>query len=175
MKLDDFLKNIINSKVEDWTVISCWGGSGPSFLNQFRVGITGSGEFQSLEIESHSMIASYKNNLSIMIAWGLKHNDNFIEEWANDFSDQRAASDFVDFFYNGVLVLREIIVSVDGGRCYLPLPKLEIDGKSKKVTRLYVSKHKSKFVDMLNKLSSTYDYENYLSRSGIETVDGQWS
>lgn len=178
MKLDEFLKNIIHSKIEDWTVISCWGGnSGPSFLNQFIVWNSGSGEFQNLEIESHSMVASYRNNLSIMIAWGLKHNDNFIEEWANNFSVQRAASDFVDFFYNGALVLREIIVSVDGGRCYLPLPKLEFDNKGKKVTRLYVSKYKSRFVEMLNKFSSTYNYNyrNYLSQSGIEVVDERWS
>lgn len=176
MNLKDFLQEIINSEVEDWTVNSCWGaGAGPSYFNQFLVWNTRDDAFHNLEINSHSMVGSYKKNLSISIAWGLEHNDNFVEKWANSFPDSRASSSFVDFFYNGVLVLREIIVSVDGGRCYIPLPKREFDNKTNEITRLYISKGKSKFMEMLNSFSSTCNYNRYLSQTSIEVSDESWS
>lgn len=175
MRLEDYLQEVINSNEEDWSVISCWGaGSGPSYLDQFTVWNKGNKEFHNIEIESHSMVASYKKNLSISIAWGLRHNDNFIEEWANKFPDSKAMSSYLDFFYNGVLVLREIIVSVDGGRCYLPLPKREIDDTNYTTKRLYISNVKSDFVRMLNSFSNTRDYERYLKESGIELINGSW-
>lgn len=175
MNLKAYLYEIVNAGIKDWSVISCWGaGAGPSYLNKFTVWNSGQDEFRNLEIDSHAMIASYKKNLSISIAWGLEHNDNFIEEWANGFSNPKATSEYVDFFYNGILVLREIIVSVDGGRCYLPLPKQEIDTGTRTVTRLYVSKEKSEFVRMLNNFSSGRDYDLYLKQSGIDINDGDW-
>lgn len=58
------------------------------------------------------------------------------EDQTNVFPDKTATSNFVDFFYSGVLFYRDIYVSVDGGRCSLPLPKMVIDeGTGKRTGR----------------------------------------
>ncbi|MTI67520.1 MAG: hypothetical protein FH753_13120 [Firmicutes bacterium] len=175
MNLSEFSKEIMNSNIDDWTINSCWGaGAGPSYLNQFTVWNTGDDKFHNIEIDSHSMIASYKRNLAISIAWGLNHNDDFCEDWANDFPDSRAMSSYIDFFYNGVLVYRDIIVSVDGGRCYIPLPKREFDKKNHKVTRLSVTRQQYEFIKMINQFASTYNYDSYFKRTNIEIVEENW-
>ena len=99
MTLREYENLIVDTSENDWTKISCWGGgSGPSFLNKFDVWTSGSGEFENLEIDSHSEYYSLKNDLLVSVACGIKHNDNFREDWANKFPDSHASSSFVDFF-----------------------------------------------------------------------------
>ena len=174
MNLDEFQKTILATTPDDWTSISCWGaGTGPSYLNKFEVWKTGHGEFSSIEVDSHAEILSLKSNLLISVASGMTHNDDFIEAWANKFADRKASSGFVDFFYSGALVYRDIYVSVDGGRCRLPLPTQHVNNETYEIERLTVSAAKAHFFRLLNGAdSSTYD--NYLGRSGIEIVESPW-
>jgi len=175
MNLYEYFERVINTEAKDWNTITCWGaGSGPSYLNKFTVWNTGKGNFSNIEIDSHSNIAVLKSDITMTFAWGLSHNNDFAEEWANKFSDKKAMSSYIDFFYNGVLVFRDIIVSVDGGRCYIPLPDMEFDKETSKVKRFVVSNSKYKFVKMLNSFESTYDYESYFSRSGLVIIDERW-
>lgn len=175
MTLDEYQKIILATSVDDWTHISCWGaGAGPSFLNKFSVWTTGRGEFSNIEVDSHSEVLSLKRDLLVSVALGLSHNDDFIEPWANKFADKKAMSGFVDFFYSGALIYRDIYVSVDGGRCRLPLPRQHISDKTHEVERLTVPQAKADFYRLLNGLESTFDYDSYLSRSGIETTDAPW-
>lgn len=175
MNLNEYLNEIMGSSVDDWTVISCWGaGSGPSYLDKFIVWNTGDDKFHNIEINSHSMVASYKKNLSISIAWGLEHNNDFREDWANDFPDSKAMSSYIDFFYNGVLVYRDIIVSVDGGRCYIPLPNMEFDEKTHKIIDLSVTWQQYEFIKMINKFESSCDYDSYFSRTNIKLIEESW-
>ncbi len=176
MNFNDYFKQVLDTTYDEWNTISCWGyGAGPSYLNRFEVWNTGNGEFHNIEIDSHGMIAICKNNISISIAWGLKHNDDFSETWANNFPDKHARSSYLDFFCNGVLIHREIMVSVDGGRCYLPLPQRDIDSKTYEVKRHFISKQKSDFIKMINELESSSDqYEYYLDSAGIELIEEDW-
>lgn len=174
MNLSEYQKILLSTEVDDWTTISCWGaGSGPSFLNKFDVWKTGRNEFHSIEIDSHSNVCSLKSNLLISVAFGLLHNDNFIEPWANKFDDKSARSSFIDFFYSGALVFRDIYVSVDGGRCILPLPNQQVNESTYEVERLTVSKDKAHFFRLLNG-TDEIDYSSYLNRSGIEIIDSSW-
>lgn len=175
MNVNEFEKIIVESSVDDWIVKTCWGaGSGPSYLNQFISWTDADDKLINLEVKSHTHIASFKNDLSIYFAWGISHNDNFVESWANKFPDKRAMSIFVDFFYNNNLVYRDIGVAVDGGRCYVPLPDLEINSKENKVERYTVPKIKYDFFRLLNALTSTYDYDRYFDGTGIQIIDGKW-
>ncbi|GED14806.1 hypothetical protein [Aneurinibacillus migulanus] len=175
MNLTEFMDKVLTAQKEDWTINVCWGGgSGPSYYNNITVWKTGDDEFHSLDIDSHSTVASLKTDLSISLAWGMEHRDNFMEEWANKFPDPKATSSFIDFFYNGTLVYRDIYVTVDGGRVSIPLPDREIDDKTYEVTRYSIPKKKYELFKLINGSGSTYDYDNYIQRAGIEIVDDKW-
>jgi hypothetical protein len=175
MDLREYQQIIMDSDEEDWTHISCWGaGSGPSYLNKFVVWNTGAGEFNNFEVDSHSNIISLKSDLSISIAWGLTHNDDFVEEWANNFPDNHATSSFIDYFYNGQLIFRDISVIVDGGRCGIPLPKIIINNVTKKIDRYVVPEEKYIFFGLLNRIESLVDYEDYFKRTGIVITKDNW-
>lgn len=175
MNLKEYQDRILNTSENDWTHIPCWGaGSGPSYLNQFSVWNTGAGEFSNIDIDSHSNIISLKQDLSISIAWGISHNNDFFEGWANNFPDSHATSSFLDFFYNGQLIFRDIYVTVDGGRCNIPLPKLILNKNTHKIDRLVVPIVKYQFFQLLNNIESNVDYHDYFNRTGIEVIDENW-
>ena len=52
------------------------------------------------------------------------HNSDFREEWANCHPNPRACSYWCELYYDGSLIDRTILVSVDGGRALLPLPEV---------------------------------------------------
>ncbi len=175
MNLEEYSQKIIRSTKHDWNVITCWGfGSGPSYLDRSTVWTTGKNEFSNIEVESQGMVASLKSDLSISMAWGIGSNPDFQEDWANQFPDPDARSYFIDFFYNGVLVFRDIYVSVDGGRCHLPLPDIEFDEKTHKVKRYTVPQDKYEFYEMFDGLEQLSDFDSYFSRAGFEVVDVPW-
>ena len=80
MTLKEYETLVSNTSEDDWTRISCWGaGSGPSYLNKFDIWENSSGEFESIKIDSHGDYLSLKKDLLVSVAWGIRHNDNFIE------------------------------------------------------------------------------------------------
>lgn len=83
-------------------------------------------------------------------------NDDFQEEWANSHPDPRAVGYWHDLYYDGNLIDRFILVSVDGGRAFLPPPDLET-GKIKMMNYKVAQFH-----DVLNSL------DQYIRRSGLE-------
>jgi hypothetical protein len=72
-------------------------------------------------------IARYKRdvNLRFEINYtgdGIQQKD-FQEEWANSHPDPKARGYWCDLYYNQSLIERFVLVSVDGGRAMLPIPK----------------------------------------------------
>ncbi|WP_288983292.1 hypothetical protein [uncultured Treponema sp.] len=173
MNLEEYEKLIVDTSEDDWTRISCWGaGSGPSYYNRFDVWSTLSGKLENMKVDSHSEYYSLKRNLLVSIACGIDSNEDFKEEWANKFMDSHASSHFVDFFYSGVLVYRDIYVSVDGGRALLPLPKRIFDEERKYVKELIISKKRYEFFKLINGYCS--DYDSYIQDVGFKLVDMDW-
>ena len=83
------------------------------------------------------------------------HVKDFKEPWANKHPDPTANSYWYDLSYNGALIERFILVSVDGARAELPLPDrntLEAEPLIYKVAEIF---------DELNTL------EEYMKRSGL--------
>jgi len=50
--------------------------------------------------------------------------ENFVEDWANCFPDSKARGYWFNLSYDGALIDRFILVSVDGGRALLPTPHM---------------------------------------------------
>jgi len=95
--------------------------------------------------------------LRIRVRWddaGI-HIKDFKEPWANKNQDPTATSYWYDLFYDGALIDRFILVSVDGGRAELPLPNpatLEVEPQNYKVAQIF---------DEHNNL------EEYMGRAGL--------
>ena len=83
-------------------------------------------------------------------------NENFKEEWANKHADPNATGYWYDLYYDGNLIERFILVSVDGGRARLPVPNWE----TKKVSQLDYKV--AQIHDILKSL------EQYMLRSKLE-------
>lgn len=99
--------------------------------------------------------------LRIRVRWdepGL-HVKGFAEPWATEHPDPSANSYWYDLFYDGALIERFILVSVDGARAELPLPdptSLEVEPLVYKVAQVF---------DELNTL------EDYMKRSGLKVKE----
>ncbi len=76
--------------------------------------------------------------------------EDFKEPWANCFSDPSAHGYWVDISYDRALIDRDILVSVDGGRAMLPIPRSR--------TELVVSKKQYVIARVFDSFSTLDDY-----------------
>lgn len=163
MDLQQYLDICAQSSPGDWNTITCWGArGGPSYLDQFEPGEYRDG-FQ-LRHREHDMRASYRPDLNIGIAFGLDPDNvfpddqrSFEEDWSKNFSDSKWTFHYADFFYSGALVHREPFVTVDGGRCYLPVPD----------HNLTVTRWEHDFFRVLDALEKASEYDEYFRQAGF--------
>ncbi len=90
-------------------------------------------DWELLSIGSSSIAINKKDvNLRLEINYleeGQQCRD-FKEEWANRHPDRHATGYWCDTYYSSTHVSRNILVSIDGGRAMLPIPRqMGIDGK----------------------------------------------
>lgn len=83
--------------------------------------------------------------------------EDFKEEWANHFPDPHATGLFCDLYYGASMIERFVLVSVDGGRALLPLPKSSVDLQVPLLTYKVAQIH-----DTLGSL------DGYMFRSGLK-------
>ena len=118
------------------------------------------------EQDNHHTMAVYKPDVSLSLAWGLLENAEFSEEWHEQggFPDKKARSIWVDTFWNGVTIDRELAVSVDGGRCTLPLPRRHVEDTA--TIGWEISRWQHSFFRLINTLGgvSPREYESYVDR-----------
>jgi hypothetical protein len=89
-------------------------------------------------------------------------------QWANQFPDPHATSSYVDFFYNGALIHRELYVTVDGGRVSLPLPE-------RRGERLVTPIGYARLCRLLVSFeTNANEFDRYIARAGIQVVDEPW-
>lgn len=87
-------------------------------------------------------------------------NADFKEPWANCHPDQRATGYWCDIHYASTHVARDILVSVDGARAMLPIPRQA--GSDGKITEVLPYDYRlAQIFDTLGSLDS------YLVRSGL--------
>lgn len=118
--------------------------------------------------ENWETIAVYRDdvNLRVHISYedeGIQQRD-FKEEWANAHLDRNATGYWCDIYYGNTRIFKEILVSVDGGRAMLPIPKV------------FGSDGKERIVEHFNyKLAQIFDtlgnLDQYLFNSGLTIED----
>ncbi|MCP4139286.1 MAG: hypothetical protein GY755_03160 [Chloroflexi bacterium] len=84
------------------------------------------------------------------------HNDDFYEKWANRFPDSHASSAYYHVYYGATRLKEFVLVSVDGGRALLPLPKYAMD--------LSVEPVRYKVALIFDQLGSC---DEYMKRAGL--------
>ena len=115
MQLHDLRQLIINSEPEDWHEIP----AGAFFTNAPNID-TGS-------FEQHDLLLVFRDDVDLTVQWGMRargfdYTTSIKDLWPDaEFPDPSINVYHVDIFWRGVLVDRENLVSVDGGRAYLPL------------------------------------------------------
>ena len=164
MNYDEFINIIINSSVEDWNIISCWGyGSGPSYKSKLEFYEIWDGVKGVLKEDSHGMYAVYRGNIAISLAFGITVNEDFKEDWANSFPDPHASSHIVDLFFSNTLVERITYVVVDGGRAKLPIPK--------SVKDLHVNKVEHGIVKLIDSMESgVSNFTEYFNMAKLQII-----
>lgn len=79
-----------------------------------------------LGIESHLTIYRHKNHpgFQIKIDWDKPVVENYKEKWIRDYPDkEHNTSYYVILEANGIFLMKELFVSLDGGRAFVPSPR----------------------------------------------------
>jgi hypothetical protein len=161
MTLDELYRTVTGSARDDWNVMICGGVAGPSYRDRFSQVEIGGRIW--LEYDSYGMVAAYRSDLSISLAWGYAVG-TVVEPWLR-FADPEGRRCLVDLFYMGTLVDRRSYISVDGGRASLPMP--EDRGGVPTVAR-----RDSALVRLIDSLGNRESrYEEYFRRAGFQAVD----
>ncbi len=128
-------------------------------------------ELQETILSSHSRdwlfndergIYTYKNNLNI---WIKRKDIDFDrdkfagEDWATKHPDPNAYREIYEIYYASSFVEEKMLVSVDGFRASLPLPKVGTNNVKKEDYEF------AKIVDQLNTL------DEYMQRANLEVID----
>ncbi len=109
-------------------------------------------------------IATYKHDVNLRLeihydADGIQ-NDKYTDSWANQHRDSRAIGYWCDIYYGASPVRRTILVSVDGGRALLPIPR-QRDSEGKICEVLPLDYAIARIFDHMGTL------DGYLQRSGL--------
>src|SRR4051794_25637181 len=73
------------------------------------------------ETHAHESLYVYKPDISIVVGDGLSgEDDDYVWDWVQIYPDHSARKFWVDLFYDGVPIYRQLAVAVDGGRANLP-------------------------------------------------------
>jgi len=125
------------SKPTDWRASVV-----PTFMYRVvPVRATGGGT-ADFELQEHSTLLSFTQDVRFGLAWGLVAEKNYSEDWIDKLPNKRAQGVILDFLYNGTLVFRDTLVAVDGWRCILPQPINET-ARTGRINRQRIP-HKSK-------------------------------
>jgi hypothetical protein len=139
--LDEILNTVLGSDPADWEYIADWRG------------------------DANPERAVFRLDLSVSLEWGRTVTDPVSERWTERFADKHAVGLYVDVLYHGAVVFRDYVISVDGGRCILPHPKVGAAGGWTATRR---QEALARAVHAL--AGGSYDFEDYMRRSGIVSV-----
>lgn len=111
----------------------------------------------------------YRPDIAISMAWSIERSEPFNEPWTHTFQGRAARILPLDLFYCGGLVDRLEIISVDGGRCFLPRPRIALDGTAE------VSPSLMRVVRLFYNLAGALeDFDRYVQRAGIVVTGEGW-
>lgn len=162
MRLADLIETVSATSGDDWSHAGVDGYFRELSITSF--GIDDRAPWK-LEIESHDGSAVLREDVRVMLVWGMGH-DSFQEEWATRFPDENAFRSYVDLFFCGAPVLRTAIVYVDGARYLLPMPHpgtLEVPEQRVRFTKA-----------VCDVAIPASDFGEAMRRAGLVSVPGNW-
>ena len=164
MRLDQYLALIGDSKPEDWFLMTR-----PTFRHHFTRVTDDKGEEVSLEADEHKVVLSYAPNIRITLASGLVADTDYRIDSSHKLALLNARSEFVDCFYDNILVHRETVVRVARQRCVLPEPG------DWTTTPIKVPKRKARFAKLIHTLAGPLtEFDEYFKEAGMVEVDAPW-
>lgn len=176
MRYAEVLDMIDRSSAEEWNHIGCLGsGAGPSYKNVFYTWddhkhglVTG--------VDSFPNHAVYKEDVNLSMAWGLDRDERHWEsnrmplsfDFSENFPDTSVSVFFADVFWAGTLVERRYLISVDGGRCALPMPQVRktTEESGRGFEEVLISEDLP-LARLLHGLEGTDDFDHYVRASGL--------
>lgn len=171
MQLIELRKQIIETNDDFWHRIDI----GPYYHD--RLHVPGDLEFTG---SSHSHYSRFvlTHDVRISIEWGMDANFRGDEThpWTDTaaFPDKRSSTEVVDIFLNGALVDRSTVISVDGGRAYLPsYSNARVDGETSTDWDNAVYEQHATYWDyylaqLVDQLSGHREFDRYVKQSGIK-------
>jgi hypothetical protein len=171
VRYDEIANTILGSSADDWALVSV---EGSAYLDRFEELV--SAEQSHLEIESHVYLAVYRPDVDLRLGWGMRQDTGLtFPDW--DFPDGSISRLVVDAFWRGALVGRWSVLSVDGGRCYMPDPSLAVAAvgsapRDLEVIGSTVGESRVALARLLQQIQGREDAEldSYLHRANVVVV-----
>ncbi len=170
MDLEQVRSLITNSRPEDWERIR----HNSYFLPRHSTDAVAE-DTESVKVDEHEVLVVYKPDVDLRLAWGLVEEPDLHVEWAPPWPNPKVARLFVDTFWAGALIDREVVYSVDGGRCYLP--EQDRDGASTGVidgvtSGFVVDEAVARRARLINELTSSQgvEFDSYMQQARFVTA-----
>lgn len=166
--LAELRERILSTTQDDWHEIE----AGPYF--------TDAPDIDKDTFDQHMALLVYRDDVSLTIQWGMDARSHvgrltdLADIWPDaHFPDASIRVYFADVFWNGTLIDREHIVSVDGGRARLPLGRREAPGydHTRDEPPVWVYTATRWQTGLARLLDSGHDFERYFAQTGM-TVSG---
>ncbi len=123
--------------------------------------------------EGHHEIYVFHEEAAITVAWGVEHmqGESWQEAWSEGggFPDNKIYGYYFDIRYNGVIINRDLVLSVDGGRGILP-SGLPIGEEGKGIVGMRVTDPEVRRARLLDVLThgSHSEFDRYYRSANIE-------
>jgi hypothetical protein len=162
MTFDKLTETVLRSSAQDW--VKALHPLGLHILEEY-----------SKDTETHWLrsfgvdeVATFREDISIQMAdfTGPGDDHPFHEAWLDNFADKQAHRRWVHLLWNGHTVFRQFVLSVDGGRCTLPIPNPRT---------LDVPEGLSAFVNLFHDVfGANSSYGEYFRSAGFRIIPGSW-
>lgn len=169
MNLDTLVNIVLTSKAGDWSRIP--GPTQPQYVGEVI-----SSNDHWLEVSEHYTRYVYHHDISISIAIGMPthaREDTLYFEGIV-FTDPAIRGLYADILYDGQVVHRDHLISVDGGRALLPLPNYEVapSGAALGMEAFAYSATTNavSFARLIDELSGAQAFDHYMARANIIEV-----
>lgn len=163
MNLRQVLRRISESAPSDWQLIFR-----PTFRHRFNEILTAGGEVAALDQDEHAVMFTLRADIEISMAYGMVEQGAVPLDSDNPFAKENARTVFLDIFYQGRMVHREVILKVDRNRCLLPLP-------TSWEQPVMVPLGQANLVRLIHSLAGPpTDFESYFEQAGMRHADVPW-
>ena len=163
MNLREILRRISESAPSDWQLIFR-----PTFRHRFNEILTAEGEVAALDQDEHAVMFTLRSDIEISMAYGMVDQGAVPLSSDNPFAGENARTVFLDIFYQGRTVHREVILKVDRNRCLLPLP-------TSWEKPVMVPLRQANLVRLIHSLAGPpTDFESYFEQAGMRHGDVPW-